>query len=76
MTNSFVLPSCNYNIVISKSDLVQLMEKGSVTMRPLTTRGIFKSEFGMNRETDAHSLRYTDNQTAQPVQFVSIVLEK
>lgn len=75
MKNGFVLPSCNYNIVLSDDDLKQLLDKGYVTIRPMKMEGIFKSEFGMNRETVGHSLTYGDKYTEQPVQFVTIGLD-
>lgn len=76
MKNSFTLPSCSYNIVLSKADVNNLLAKGYMIMRPLKTIGIFKSEFGINRETSSHSLTYNDDQTIEPVQFVSVVLEE
>ena len=34
MKASFTLPSCNYNIVLSKEDLEQLLKTGHITVRP------------------------------------------
>ena len=76
MRTAFVLPACNYNIVLSKEDLEQLLEKGYITRSPSKTDSIFVDEFGVNRNTLGHHLSYNDAYDEQPVQFISIAIEK
>lgn len=75
MRTGFVLSSCNYNIVLSKDDVKQLLEKGYVTMNPFKTNGTFIDEHGNSLEANSTSLTYGEDDD-YPIQFVSVVLEK
>lgn len=92
MKASFMLPSCDYNIGLTKEELERLVSKGYVTMRvsrtPCTTgRGVI-NEAGNGMETiDKHQipndLRFeVDGPVADldggdcSVQFLTIYLDK
>lgn len=76
MKTGFVLPSCNYNIVLSEEDLKQLLAKGYISMDPNRTFGIFRDEYGIRQYTTGHNLMYTDQYGENHVQFVGIGLER
>ena len=75
MRIGFVLPSCNYNIVLSNEDLKQLLDKGYILIRPNKTVGIFKDEYGKVHDTSGHDLIYGDKRGEQSIQYVNIVLD-
>ena len=75
MRVGFVLPSCNYNIVLSADDLKQLTETGYISMRPDRTAGTFKNDHGVTQNTTGHHLMYNDQYDENHVQFLGIVLE-
>ena len=63
MKNSFVLPSCTYNIVLSKDDVEQLLKSGHITIR--------NSYVGEGRD-----LIHTDEHVPYHVQYINIGLDK
>lgn len=75
MRTGFVLPSCNYNIVLSEDDLKQLLEKGYILITPSKTKGTFSDEYGNRNDTFGHGLTYRDWHGEEPVQFVGIALD-
>jgi hypothetical protein len=75
MRTGFVLPSCTYNIVLSKDDLTQLLEKGYIAWDPIRINGTFRDEFGVSHDASGHSLFYSDKHGEQPVQFVGLALD-
>lgn len=75
MKTGFVLPSCNYNIVLSEEDVKPLLEKGYVTMVPRKTQGIHRDDHGIKYDIPGHELMYTDRLGEEPVQFVCVTLE-
>lgn len=62
MRTAFALPSCNYNIELTKDDLEQLLEKGYITMR---TTGLLGTD-----------LTYNDGHGPYPVQYVCVSTKK
>ena len=76
MRSNFILPSCNYNIVLTKEDVERLMTKGYITMNPSKTSGVYHDECGMKCERNGHSLTYSDTNNEHNVQFVAIILDK
>ena len=92
MKTGFILPSCNYNIVLNKEELQRLLEKGHITMNVgrtscFTSRSVFNSEESKMDALDRHEvlndLRFNlDSPVADlregiwPVQFLDIVLDK
>ena len=76
MKNNFALPSGNYNIVLSKEDLEQLVDKGYITKRPSRVDTTFVDEYGHERDVPSHDLLYDDIRGKKCVQFLSISLEK
>ena len=59
MNVGFVLPSHNYNIVLTEDDLKVLLETGLLLMRPARTEGSFH-ENGVSIDVHGHILRYSD----------------
>lgn len=77
MKVAFVMPSCNYNICLSREELDELISKGHVTtLRPSRVPGYFLDEHGVKRESIYHALDYTDKSGKYPVQFLTIGVEK
>jgi hypothetical protein len=72
MKTNFILPSCCYNLVLSKEDIEQLLTKGYITINPYKTEGICQDEHGIKHEKQDHVLMYNDDS----IQFISIVLDK
>ena len=73
MKISFVLPSCNYNIVLSHEELQHLIETGYAgVIRPSR----FRDEQGSAQEEVYHSLDYTSRSGTHSVQFLTIAVEK
>lgn len=61
MRVSFVLPSCNYNIVLTREELQELIDTGYTGgFRPDRIPGYFRDEHGVRQEDVYHALRYTD----------------
>ena len=75
MKNSFVLPSCNYNLVLSEDDLKQILDGKHVLIRPDKTTGVFTDKFGNVSNTSGHGLIYCSDDE-YPVQYVTIGLER
>ena len=59
MNVGFVLPSHNYNIVLTEDDLKTLLETGLLLMRPNRTDGSFHDN-GVSRDVHGHVLCYSD----------------
>lgn len=77
MKVSFVLPSRNYNIVLSREELQHLIETGCTgCFRPDRIPGYFRDEHGVKQEGVYHALRYTDKNGEESVQFITINVEK
>lgn len=77
MKVAFVLPSCNYNLCLSREELEELITKSHVTtLRPSRVPGYFLDEHGVRRENIYHELDYTDKSGRYPVQFLTINVEK
>lgn len=76
MKVGFVLPSCNYNIVLTEEELKQLNETAHcLMMKPGKTYGTFRD--GMNKEAVAehgHYLTYSGHEEWS-VQFLTISAE-
>lgn len=73
MRVGYVSPSGNYNIVLSKEELNQLVDKSSVTFNPVKIKSRF-IENGKNEEV-LHSLEFITKDTSYPVQFLSIIVD-
>lgn len=77
MKVAFVLPSCNYNICLTRDELQQLIETGcSGVMRPDREPGVFRDEYGKKQEGIYHELGYTDKNGEYSVQFLTVNIEK
>lgn len=77
MKISFVLPSCNYNIVLSHEELQHLIETGYAgVVRPDRVPSRFRDEQGSAQEEVYHSLDYTSRSGTHSVQFLTIAVEK
>ena len=78
MKAGFVLPSCNYNIVLSKDELKALLEKGQIVVRPLKEIPCRFIDWSRKLDTDTRSdLRFkTDvTLTEYSIQFLTINVE-
>lgn len=73
MKSGFVLPSCNYNIELSKDDIRQLLEKGYITRTVSKMEGTFKDELGVTHNVLGHCLAYRDDCGEYPVQFIGLI---
>jgi hypothetical protein len=72
MKTNFLLPSCSYNIVLSKEDTERLLINGYITIDLYKTDGIYQDEQGIKHEKKEHVLMYNDD----CIQFISIVSNK
>lgn len=77
MQISFVLPSCNYNIVMTQKELQRLIETGhSDLIRPEKTTGCFIDEYGNKQNNISGMVTYTNRMDEYPIQFITINVEK
>lgn len=77
MKVAFVLPSCNYNICLSREELQHLIETGCTgVIRPDREPGIFRDEHDVKQEGVYHELRCSDKNGEYPVQFLTVNVEK
>ena len=92
MKTGFALPSCSYNIVLSKEDLNELIDKGhavlAVTKTPCTSsRAVWNDEKKTMESIDKKAvpnslLFYLKEDVADcnkgdyPVQFINIIVEE
>ena len=92
MKAGFMLPSCNYNIVLSKEDIQKLLEIGSICVRPgkdvpcKAARTYYDEEHGFNvvgeRDVCNDLSFYLDGELEDcgnkdwPVQFLTINVDE
>lgn len=78
MKAGFVLPSCNYNIVLSKDELKSLLEKGHIMVRPLKEIPCRFKDASRRLNADTRSdLRFQTDVTMEDysIQFLTINIE-
>lgn len=77
MKISFCLPSCNYNIILTREELQQLIDTGHTgVIRPDRISGLYYDERGRRQEGVYHDLRYLDRNGEESVQFLTVNVEK
>ena len=88
MKAGFVLPSCNYNIVLSKEDIQQLLETGHIIARPSKDRPCTVRSSNGDVKDGYNDLRFFVNEELKNfngeeegnqewwIQFLTINLEK
>ena len=77
MRISFCLPSCNYNIILTREELQQLIDTGHTgVIRPDRIPGLSYDERGRRQECVYHDLRYLDRNGEESVQFLTVNVEK
>ena len=75
MQVGFVLPSCNYNLVLSEADIKQLLDTGYISIVPRKTSGTFRDDRGVTYNTSGHELIYTSAGADIAVQYVGIAID-
>lgn len=77
MKTVFSSPSNTYTIILSEEDLVHLVERNVIMIRPTITENCYKSANGKIEYASGHYLQYHGPEAGTiPVQFVNIYLER
>ena len=76
MKVGFALPSCNYNIVLTKEDVEKLLEGEYIFIRPDKEPSRFCNDHGVGYKEVPHYLRYDGQMGEYTVQFLGICMDK
>lgn len=66
------MPSCNYNIILSRDDLKQLLETGYISKDPSRVESTFCNECGECSKVNNHRLVYSNDNVKSHIQFIGI----